>query len=155
MTHKASDFYLPDQQGKIHKLQDFRGKWVVMFFYPKDSTPGCTKEACSFRDSLEVFTDLNTVILGISKDSITSHQKFAQKHDLPFSLLSDETHKVAKAYGAWSEKKFMGKTYQGMQRNTYIISPQGQVVKSYIKVNPLSHTAQVIEDLTFLQANNS
>lgn len=124
-------------------------------FYPKDSTPGCTKEACSFRDSLETFTDLNTVILGISKDSITSHQKFAQKHNLPFSLLSDETHEVAKAYGAWSEKKFMGKTCQGMQRNTYIISPQGQVVKSYKKVNPLFHTAQVIEDLTFLQANNS
>lgn len=145
MTLKAPEFSLKDQHGQVHSLRDYRGKWMVIFFYPKDNTPGCTKEACSFRDSFETLTAAHTVVLGISKDSIESHQKFAQKHNLPFPLLSDHDHQVAKAFGAWAEKKFMGKTYMGTQRNTYLINPKGEIVKSYIQVNPLTHVKQLIE----------
>lgn len=155
MTLKAPEFSLQDQQGKHHSLQDYRGKWVVIFFYPKDNTPGCTKEVCSFRDNFELLKAANTVVLGISKDPIVSHQKFAQKHKLPFPLLSDQDNQVAKAFGAWGEKKFMGKTYTGTQRNTYLINPKGEIVKSYIKVNPLTHVKQLIEAINQEQMSRS
>lgn len=149
---KAPDFSLPDQYGDLHSLKDYAGKWVVLYFYPKDNTPGCTKEACAFRDAREVISELgNAVVLGISKDSVKSHAKFAVDHKLNFTLLSDPDHVTIEAYGAWGLKKFMGREYQGIKRNTYIISPKGQIAKTYENVNPLSHAAQIITDLQLLQ----
>lgn len=143
---KASDFSLPDQNGKLHTLKECRGKWVILYFYPKDDTPGCTKEACSFRDSIAEFEKRGVVILGVSKDSVVSHKKFADKYHLNFTLLSDESLTMIKAYNAWGEKKFMGRTYDGIFRTTYLINPAGEVAKIYEKVNPLVHSGQILAD---------
>ncbi len=144
---KTPDFTLPDQNGNVQTLAQYKGKWIVLYFYPKDDTPGCTKEACSFRDGIHEFEKRNVVILGVSKDSVASHKKFADKFKLNFSLLSDESLATIKAYGAWGEKTFMGKTYQGVKRNTYLINPDGIIAKTYENVNPLVHSSQI---LTFL-----
>ena len=122
---KAFDFSLPDQDGKLHKLSDYRGQLVVLYFYPKDNTPGCTVEACSFRDNQEKFSKNGIVILGISKDTVDSHKKFAQKHNLRFTIFSDVEKKIIKKYKAWGEKKFMGKTFDGVLRKTYLIDKKG------------------------------
>lgn len=147
----ATPFTLPDQDGKVHNLSDYRGKWVIVYFYPKDDTPGCTKEACNFRDTFHELQAKNVVILGISKDSVTSHKKFAEKYDLNFPLLSDESTDIIKAYHAWGEKKFMGKTFIGVQRITYLINPEGDIAKEYQHVNPIFHAKEIIKDLETLQ----
>ncbi len=147
MNKVADDFSLADQNGKVHTLRAYRGKWVVLYFYPKDDTPGCTKEACSFRDNAAELEKKNVVVLGVSKDSASSHKKFADKFHLNFPLLSDERLSTIKAYKAWGEKKFMGRSHDGILRITYLIDPKGEVAKVYEKVNPLVHTAQILADL--------
>lgn len=143
---KALDFSLPDQNGEFHKLSDYKGQFVVLYFYPKDDTPGCTVEACSFRDNQEKFRENGIVILGISKDTILSHKKFAQKHNLRFTIFSDVEKKVIKKYKAWGEKKFLGRTFDGTLRKTYLIDKDGNIVKEYEKVSPLTHAAEILKD---------
>ena len=150
ISMKAPRFSLPDQNGKPHSLTDYKGKWVILYFYPKDDTPGCTREACEFRDNYKTLAKRNVVVLGVSKDSVLSHKKFAKKYSLPFPLLSDESKKTLKAYDAWGEKKFMGKTYQGTLRKTFIIGPDGEIKKEYPRVVPLLHAVTVIKDLDSL-----
>ena len=147
---KAFDFSLPDQDGKLHKLSDYRGQLVVLYFYPKDNTPGCTVEACSFRDNQEKFSKNGIVILGISKDTVDSHKKFAQKHNLRFTIFSDVEKKIIKKYKAWGEKKFMGKTFDGVLRKTYLIDKKGNIIKVYEKVNPLTHAEEILKDANTL-----
>lgn len=147
---KATDFHLKDQNGKERTLSEFKGKWVVLYFYPKDDTPGCTKEACGFRDSFRELQKMNVQILGISKDSVSSHKKFADKYNLNFPLLSDEDVEIIKAYKSWGIKKFMGRIFQGIIRNTYLIDPKGEIAKFYEKINPLTHASQIISDLKIL-----
>lgn len=141
---KATDFSLPDQDGKVHKLSDYKGRWVVLYFYPKDDTPGCTKEACNFRDSIKEYEKKGVVILGVSKDSVESHKKFAEKYHLNFPILADTEKKVIQIYNAWGEKKFLGKTYMGTKRMTYLIGKTGEIVKIFEKVNPLIHSQELL-----------
>lgn len=148
---KAPNFKLPDQNGKIHSLEEYKGKWLLIYFYPKDDTPGCTKEACNFRDTTGELKKRNTEVIGISKDSVKSHTKFSQKYQLPFPILADPEHTVIEAYGAWGLKTFLGKTFEGTHRNSYLVDPNGEIVKEYIHVNPLTHSAQVLRDLDDLQ----
>ncbi len=143
----APNFSLQDQDNKPHSLKDYLGKWIVLYFYPKDDTPGCTKEACNFRDSFHELQKLNVAILGISKDTVKSHKKFAEKYNLNFPILSDETHQVISGYGSWGIKKFMGREFEGILRNTYLINPKGIIFKTYEKVNPLTHAGQIISDI--------
>lgn len=150
---KAPDFSLIDQDGIVHSLKNYAGKWLVLYFYPKDNTSGCTTEACNFRDEREAIADLgNAEVVGISKDSVASHKKFADKHGLTFTLLSDPDHTTIEAYGAWGPRKFMGREYFGTHRQTYIIDPNGDIVKQYDKVDPKKHAAEIIQDLKSLQA---
>ena len=142
---------MPDQNGDIHKLADYKSKWLLIYFYPKDDTPGCTKEACNFRDGLNEFTKREVTVVGISKDSVASHKKFADKYKLNFALLSDPEHLVIESYGAWGTKKFMGKEFTGTQRNSYLINPEGEITKEYKSVNPLTHFTQILTDLDKLQ----
>lgn len=144
---KAPDFSLLDQKGKTHKLSDYRGKWVLLYFYPKDNTSGCTKEACEIRDNISEFGKMNTAVLGISADSVKSHEKFAQKYKLPFPLLSDEGKNVVKLYGAWGKKKFMGREYDGIYRISFLIDPKGKIAKLYGNVKPDTHATEVLGDL--------
>jgi peroxiredoxin Q/BCP len=144
---KAPMFTLPDSMGTTHSLEDFKGKWVILYFYPKDNTPGCTKEACSFRDNAAEFTAKNAVILGVSKDSVSSHKKFSDTFSLSFPLLSDERLETIKAYGAWGKKKFMGKEFDGILRSTVLIDPSGEIVKRYEKVDPVAHASEILQDL--------
>ena len=148
----APDFTLPDQNGTEHTLSQYRGKWVVVYFYPKDNTPGCTKEACSFRDGREELERHDIVVLGISGDSVKSHKKFADDHNLNFTLLSDPGRDTIRAYGALGQKSMFGKTYEGILRNTYLINPDGQIAKEYLKVKPEDHAIQIIKDVETLQA---
>jgi len=149
----APNFSLQDQNGSLRLLSDYAGKWLVLYFYPKDDTPGCTTEACNFRDERDAIAEFgNAEVVGISKDSVASHQKFVEKYGLNFTLLSDPDHAVAEAYGSWKPKKFMGQEYMGVERNTFIISPTGQIAKEYRGVNPKEHAAQIINDLKELQA---
>jgi len=144
---QAPNFKLLDQEGKEHQLLDYLGRWVVLYFYPKDLTPGCTLEATGFSKLANQFAKLNAVILGVSADPIESHQKFCQKKKLKITLLSDPDKKVIQKYNAWGKKKFMGKEFEGVLRVTYLINPEGKIVKFYDKVNPLTHPKQVLEDL--------
>lgn len=150
---KAPAFTLQDQDGVERSLADYAGKWLVIYFYPKDDTPGCTTEACAFRDERDAIAELgNAVVIGISKDSVRSHKKFAEKHDLHFTLLSDPDHATIEAFGAWGPRKFMGREFMGTHRNTYIIDPQGEIVKTYEGVNPKNHAGEIIRVLHTLQA---
>jgi len=144
---KAPDFHLPDQNNSYHSLEDYRGRFLILYFYPKDDTPGCTKEACNFRDSREEFLKRGVAIVGISKDSVASHRKFADKFQLDFPLLADTDHKVIAAYGAWGKKKFMGREYDGIMRDTFLINPKGEIVKAYKSVNPLTSASEILKDL--------
>jgi peroxiredoxin Q/BCP len=146
---QAPDFTLKDQHGNTHSMKDYRGQWVLIYFYPKDDTPGCTKEACSFRDSFETFKSKGVQVLGVSRDNIKSHKKFAEKFNLNFPLLADETKEVHKAFGAWTERGFMGRP--GTLRNSYLINPRGEIVKEYTKVKPELHVAEIIADLESFQ----
>jgi len=143
----APDFTLPDQDGKQHSLSDYGRKWVLVYFYPKDDTPGCTKEACAIRDDIPRFNKLKAKVLGISVDSVKSHKKFAEKYALPFTLLSDEKKEVVKKYGVWQKKKFMGKEYMGTIRTSFLIDSAGKVAKIYESVKPETHAEEVLEDL--------
>jgi thioredoxin-dependent peroxiredoxin len=150
---QAPDFSLQDQDGKTHSLSDYRGKWVVLYFYPKDDTPGCTTEACNFRDARDVIAELgNAVVIGISKDTVKAHKKFADKYGLNFTLLADPEHTTIEAYNAWKLKKFMGREYMGIERSTVIIDPEGKIAKEYPKVDPAKHAAEIITDLKQLQS---
>jgi peroxiredoxin Q/BCP len=151
---KTIDFSLPDQNRKVRKLSSYKGNWVLLYFYPKDDTPGCTKEACGFRDSLNELKKHNVVVLGVSADSVSSHQKFSQKYHLNFPLLSDEKKEVIKAYGAFGKKKFMGREFEGILRISFLINPQGEVVKKYDKVKPEIHAKEVLEDIKNLSIKN-
>jgi len=144
---KAPAFSAPDHAGKTVSLSDLAGKKVVLYFYPKDDTPGCTTEACSFRDEHEKFEKKGVVVLGISPDDSASHAKFATKFSLQFPLLSDEDHQIAEAYGAWVEKSMYGKTYMGVERSTFVIGPDGKLSAVYRKVKPAEHTAEVLAGL--------
>lgn len=144
---KAPKFSLPDQNGINHTLQQYAGKWVIVYFYPKDATPGCTKEACNFRDGREFLESAGAVVLGVSKDSVASHKKFAEAHNLHFTLLSDPSAETIKAFGAWGKKKFMGREYEGIKRNTYLINPNGDIEKAYENVNPMTHINEIYKDL--------
>jgi peroxiredoxin Q/BCP len=146
----APQFSLPDQTGVNQNLRDYRGKWVVVYFYPKDDTPGCTLEACSFRDNYNEYQKQGIVILGISQDSKSSHASFQHKYSVPFPLLSDEAHQVINAYGAWQPKKFMGKEFLGTKRMTFLINPAGNLVKIYKNVNPKNHAAEILTDIADL-----
>lgn len=146
--YNAPDFSLADYDGKRQSLEDYRGKWVVLYFYPKDDTPGCTIEACSLRDSRDDIAALGAEIIGISADGAASHEKFKAKHTLNFTLLSDPEMKAIKAYGAWGKKMF-GK--EGILRRTFIINPEGVVVKVYGRVTPLGHGEQIVAQLRQLQ----
>ena len=141
---KAPDFSLPDQDGNAVRLSDFRGKKVVLYFYPKDNTPGCTRQACAFAASYAQFKAQNMVVIGISKDSVASHLKFAQKYDLPFILLSDPELQAIQAYGVWQEKKLYGKVSMGVVRTTYIINEQGIIEKVMPKVKPDTNAAEIL-----------
>jgi peroxiredoxin Q/BCP len=132
----APDFELPSDRGDTIKLSDFRGKRVIVYFYPKDDTPGCTTQACGFRDSYPQIEERNAVVIGISPDGVESHQKFKTKHNLPFILLADEDHKVAEAYGVWGEKSQYGKKYMGVIRSHFVIDEQGKLVDAQVKVSP-------------------
>lgn len=136
-----------DQGGRV-SLADFKGKNVILYFYPKDDTPGCTKEACGFRDSYTQFTKKGAVVLGVSTDSVKAHQKFITKFELPFTLLADEDQELVQSYGVWGEKTFMGRTYQGTHRVTFLIGPDGRIKKIWPKVKPEEHPAEVLAALS-------
>jgi peroxiredoxin Q/BCP len=144
----APDFSLPDGDGNIIKLSDFRGQRVVLYFYPRDNTPGCTKEACGFRDIYSDFEEANAKVLGISTDDAKAHSKFSTKFNLPFPLLTDADGKVSTAYESYGLKKFMGKEYMGISRNSFLIGPNGAIEKIYRKVKPESHAIEVLADVT-------
>lgn len=144
---KAPDFSLLDQDGKKVSLKDFLGKKIILYFYPKDDTSGCTKEACSFRDEFPKFKKTHAVILGVSPDSIKSHKKFIDKYDLPFSLLADEEKKVLEKYGVWKEKSMYGRKYMGVERTTFIIDVEGKIKKIFNKVKVDGHNKEVMEAL--------
>ncbi len=147
----ALDFALPDQNGITQTLSSRKGKWVILYFYPKDMTPGCTTEACNFQEMLPDFDALNTEIIGISKDSISRHHKFADKYSLNFTLVSDENGKVCEKYGTWQLKKNYGKEYMGIVRSTFIIDPEGKISVVYPKVKVKNHHLEVQETLKELQ----
>lgn len=151
----APAFSLPDQTGKVHTLADYRGQWVLVYFYPKDDTPGCTKEACAIRDRWGEFEKVGAQVLGISTDSVNSHSRFAAKYHLPFPLLADEDKTVVKAYGAWGPKKFMGREFLGTQRRSFLIDPHGRIAKVYGKVKPAEHAEEVLKDLTALRRTDA
>ncbi len=141
----APDFELLDEKNTKHRLSDYRGKSVVLYFYPKDDTPGCTAEACSFRDDYSAYEKAGVVILGVSADSTKAHARFKEKYHLPFTLLADEDHKVCELYGVWGRKKMMGREYDGIFRTTFLIDPEGKVKRIFKDVKPAEHSAEVLE----------
>jgi peroxiredoxin Q/BCP len=143
----APDFAAPDQEGTVRTLGGFRGTWLLLYFYPKDDTPGCTKEACGLRDGYAGLRRKGLEIAGVSVDSSKSHKKFAQKYSLPFTLLSDEEKRIVTAYGAWQEKSMYGKTYMGTVRMSFLIDPEGIVRKIYPKVKPEEHAEEIARDM--------
>lgn len=143
----APEFELYDDTNTLRKLSDFRGRNVVLYFYPKDDTPGCTTEACNFRDDYSAYEKANVAILGVSPDDVKSHVKFKKKFDLPFPLLADEGHKVCDLYGVWGLKKSMGREYMGVLRTTFLIDGNGNIVKVFENVRPAEHSAEVLEAL--------
>ncbi len=143
----APDFTLPDQDGKNHTLSHHRGQWVLLYFYPKDDTPGCTKEACAIRDNFPDFGKLNVKVFGVSVDSVLSHKRFSEKYKLPFTLLADPEKKVVNLYGVWGRKKFMGREYDGTLRTSFLVDPKGKISKIYENVRPEAHAEEVLGDL--------
>jgi peroxiredoxin Q/BCP len=146
----APDFTLSDQEGTEHSLAEYRGKWVLLYFYPKDDTPGCTIEACTIRDQFKDFKTIGAVVLGVSTDSVASHKKFTTAYELPFTLLADIHKEVVGKYGVFGERTFMGKTYLGTSRTSFLINPKGEIAKVYEQVKPEKHAAEVIADLNAL-----
>lgn len=148
---KAPAFSLPDQDGKIHKLSDYAGQWVLLYFYPKDDTPGCTTEACGIRDNYDAYKKAKIVVLGASVDPVKKHAKFVEKYDLPFTLLSDEEKTLVEKYGVWAKKKFMGREYMGTLRHSFLIDPSGKIAKVYDDVKPAAHATQVLADVAAMK----
>lgn len=148
---KAPEFNLPDQDGKMHSLAEHRGEWVLLYFYPKDDTPGCIKQACGIRDSLPDFGKLSCTVYGISADSVKSHRAFADKYGLLFTLLADEEKKTIDAYDVWRMKNKFGREFFGIVRTSFLIDPEGKIAKVYEHVVPAEHAAMVLHDLTELQ----
>ena len=144
---KAPDFELPDQNGKVHKLSDYKGMKVILYFYPKDNTPGCTRQACGFGERYPQFKEKGAVILGVSKDSVASHKKFEEKNGLPFKLLSDTELSVIKAYDVWKEKKNYGKVTMGVVRTTYLIDEEGVIIKAMDKVKAADNPQEMLDEL--------
>ena len=144
---KAPAFELPDQNGKMHSLEEYRGKKVILYFYPKDNTPGCTKQACGFGELYPQFIEKDAVVIGVSKDAVASHKKFEEKYSLPFTLLSDTELTVIKAYDVWQEKKNYGKVSMGVVRTTYLIDEQGMIVKTFGKVKAAENPEQMLKEL--------
>ena len=139
-------FSLPSSSGKEISLSDYKGKKIVLYFYPKDDTPGCTTEACEFRDNLKNYEAVNAVVIGVSKDPLKSHDKFIQKYGLPFELISDEEGKMLDAFGVWKEKSMYGKTFMGVERSTFLIDEKGKIAKAWRKVSVPNHVATVLEE---------
>ena len=144
---KAPDFTLPDQNGNMHSLSEYRGKKVILYFYPKDNTAGCTKQACGFAERYPRFMEKGAVVLGISKDSVASHKKFEEKYGLPFTLLADPELVAIQAYDVWQEKKNYGKTYMGVVRTTYLIDEEGKIAKAFDKVKAADNPEQMLGEL--------
>lgn len=149
----APDFALPDQDGVIRSLADYRGKWLLIYFYPKDDTPGCTTEACAIRDNLAGFERSGLSVVGVSADTTAKHARFAAKHELPFPLLSDPDHRVIEAYGAWRPKRFMGREFLGIARVSFLVDPEGRIAKAYEAVKPAAHAGEVLSDTMELSNN--
>ena len=143
----APDFSLSDENGQLRKLSEYKGKTVLLYFYPKDDTPGCTTEACSLRDDYSAYEKAGVVILGISADSAASHLKFKQKYHLPYTLLADVDHKVCETYGVWGQKKMMGKEYMGILRTSYLIGKEGMIKKVFAEVKPAEHSQEVLASI--------
>jgi peroxiredoxin Q/BCP len=146
----APDFELPDETGRTVRLSDFRGRRLILYFYPKDDTPGCTRQACAIRDDFPQFEKLGITVLGVSVDSVKSHKKFSSKYALPFTLLADEDKSISNLYGVWQKKKMMGREYMGIVRTSFLIDPSGTIAMVYPKVNPDEHAAMVLADLAVL-----
>ncbi|MDF1672422.1 MAG: thioredoxin-dependent thiol peroxidase [Vicingaceae bacterium] len=144
---KAPDFNVTDQTGKIHRIADYKGKKVILYFYPKDLTPGCTVESCDLRDNYETLIKDGFEVIGVSADDEKKHQKFIDKHNLPFNLLADTDREVLNNYGVWGEKKFMGKVYDGIHRTTFVIDENGDIIKIIRKVKTKNHTQQILNEL--------
>lgn len=149
----APDFKLSDQTGKVHQLADYIGKWLLIYFYPKDNTPGCTTEACQLRDAWSVLAERGAMVLGVSSDSVASHLNFANKFKLPFPLLADEDKAMIKDYGVLVEKSMFGKKFLGIKRSSFLIDPTGKIAKIYPKVKPSEHAQEVLQDLEELITN--
>ena len=149
--YPAPSFTLLDSEGATRSLKDYAGQWLILYFYPKDNTPGCTTESCDFRDRVAKFKRKDTVILGISPDSVASHEKFATKFELPFTLLSDENHEIAEKYGVWVEKMNYGKKYMGIQRSTFLIDKEGKIAAAWPKVKVDGHAEEVTAALKDLK----
>ncbi len=145
---KAPDFTLPDQNGDLHSLSEYKGKKIILYFYPKDNTPGCTKQACGFAERYPQFIEKGAVVLGISKDSVASHKKFEEKYGLPFTILSDPELVAIQAYDVWQEKKNYGKTYMGVVRTTYLIDEEGKIAKAFDKVKAADNPEQMLGELS-------
>ena len=143
----APDFELQTDAGETVKLSDFHGRPVVLYFYPKDDTPGCTTEACEFRDAYDVFRERGAEVLGVSPDDVTSHVKFKTKYELPFTLLADPDHEVAEKYGVWGERSYAGKTYMGINRSTFVIDSEGKVARAMLGIKPAGHATEVLDAL--------
>lgn len=143
----APDFVLEDETGALRRLSDYRGQPVVLYFYPKDDTPGCTTQACNFRDDYATYRQAGITILGVSPDSAKKHTRFIEKYSLPFTLLADVEHKVCELYGVWGRKKFMGREYDGVFRTTFLVGPQGDILKVFENVKPDGHSQEVLEAL--------
>lgn len=148
---KAPDFELEDESNTIRRLSDFRGRPVVLYFYPKDDTPGCTTEACNFRDDYSAYIDADVIILGVSPDDPKSHTRFKNKYTLQFPLLADKNHEVCNLYGVWGEKKFMGRVYDGVFRTTFLIDANGNIVKVFENVKPAGHSLEVLSAIKALK----
>jgi len=147
INQQAPDISLQNQEDKTINLSDYKGKWVLVYFYPKDDTPGCTIEACLLSSNLPDFSSLNAVVLGVSIDNVKSHKKFHDKYKLSFDLLADTEKKVVESYGVWAEKKFIGRSYMGINRSSFLINPEGKIVKIYENVKPPIHAKEVVNDL--------
>lgn len=148
---KAPDFHLQDQDGNEHSLAEVKGKWSLIYFYPKDDTPGCTKEACAIRDAFPKFKKLGITVFGVSVDSVKKHVKFVEKYQLPFILLSDEQKTMVADYDVWKKKKFMGREYMGTMRHSFLINPLGKIAKVYENVKPETHADEVLEDVASMR----
>ena len=149
---RAPDIVLPDQDNNARSLADLRGKWVLVYFYPRDDTPGCTAEACGLRDAARPYAQAGIQVIGISADSSKSHRKFADKFQLPFMLLADEEKRVIRAFGAWGRKKFMGREFDGILRQSFLVDPNGKIAKVYPKVSPEGHAEEVLADVAALKS---